>query len=269
MCFFQHVLQQDVFFSTRALARCVLATQLLFYNTCFQQHVLLLCFMFLLVTYTNTRSLHFAEYEILTGETSKNQSSRYFLFGSVIGNIIYCPNCSTHKTRGFPPQYLQKNHLIDLFLTCSATISGRGTSSPIYRPTCMPCMQGSVYARRVCRVPHLCQIRSMHGQELTQTHAQESQRQPLSMRLTWVTRWVIFVPSPAIRITLAPSLEPRRRSDQVYQVQCQHSIEVTRPGGPELVQFIFCTNLGSSRCPQLMLYHPSSTPSSLNVVHFH
>ena len=41
------------------------------------------------------RSLHFAEFEFLTGETSENRSSGYFLFGSVTGNVIYCPNCST------------------------------------------------------------------------------------------------------------------------------------------------------------------------------
>ena len=51
--------------------------------------------MFVLVTYTNTRSLHFTEYEFLTGETSENRSSGYFLFGSVTGNVIYRPNCST------------------------------------------------------------------------------------------------------------------------------------------------------------------------------
>ena len=66
-----------IFLEARALATCALC--LFFYNN-------------------YQRSLHFAEYEFLTGETSENRSSGYFLFGSMTGNVIYCPNCSTLST---------------------------------------------------------------------------------------------------------------------------------------------------------------------------
>ena len=56
-----------------------------------------------------------------------------------------------------------KSYPVHISLACSAVLPGRGASSVMYRPACVPCMRGSVYARRVRRVPRPHQMRSMRG----------------------------------------------------------------------------------------------------------